>query len=484
MNDTPKTQDDSLYRLLFWIVLAGSLLVYFWGIWAIPILSHNEARRMIVVQEMIAGHNWLLPTLNGQPYLAKPPLFYWLAGILTSLFHTTSEWVMRLPSALSAFAVTWLLYARVRDHLDRRTALFTALTLATSAQFTMFARRAEIEMLLTACCVAALVFYRDHLNKAHGNRYLCLSYAFLAFAFLTKGPVALVFFLPPIVVFGLVKKDRKALRGLLSVSGWAIFAGIALPWYLYAFFTLETQMERVISEDIVSKAFSGRDKDPVYDYLLVVLAAFAPWIAVVCYRTKKVIRHLHDQYDSAYFAAGFLVPLMVMSCFAQKHAKYILPLIPCGAVLIGIWLAELAADLRRRWHKHYGFRVMSVVGIVLAGFFVYYSLVESRIYRYRFEVLEPLAAKIRAHAVETPVYLYKDLNYQVVYYYGKPIPVVQKPELEAMIKTGQDFLLLAESSGWEDLSGAELCIIAEYKPFLKRDRAVRLLASSNLCPSS
>ncbi|MGA7879190.1 MAG: hypothetical protein WCA08_26255, partial [Desulfoferrobacter sp.] len=79
MNDTLMTDDDRLYSALLYIVFLGSLTIYFWGIWAIPILSHNEARRMIVVQEMISNHNWLVPTLNGQPYLAKPPLFYWLA---------------------------------------------------------------------------------------------------------------------------------------------------------------------------------------------------------------------------------------------------------------------------------------------------------------------------------------------------------------------------------------------------------------------
>jgi len=484
MNDTLMTDDDRLYSALLYIVFLGSLAIYFWGIWAIPTLSHNEARRMIVVQEMISNHNWLVPTLNGQPYLAKPPLFYWLAAVLSLLFHTTAEWVMRLPSALSAFAVTWFLFTRVKKYLNRWAALFTALTLVTSAQFTMFSRRAEIEMLLTACCATSLILYFDYLEKQYDSKHLYLSYFFLALAFLTKGPVAILFFVPPILAFGLIKKDRNALRGLLCTRGWAIFAVVALPWYLYAFFNLEPRMERVINKDIISKAFGQEHKDPFYDYILVLLGAFAPWIIAIGYKTRKLTRNLYDRYENAYFTSGFLVPLIIMSFFATKHPKYILPLIPCGAVVMGIWLAELAADLRNRWPEKYSFRVISVVGIMVVGFFFYYSLVEAQIYKYRYEALKPLVAKLKTYSEDDPVYLYKDLNYRVVYYYGEPIPVVQKAELQSMIGNGDSFLVIIESTSWKDLSGEKLCVLAEYKPFLKRDRAVRILASNNLCPPS
>lgn len=476
--------DDRLYSALLYFVFVGGLVIYFWGIWAIPTLSHNEARRMIVVQEMISNHNWLIPTLNGQPYLAKPPLFYWLAALLSLLFHTTDEWVMRLPSALSAFAVTWFLFVRVKEYISPWVALWTALTLITSSEFTMFARRAEIEMLLAACCATSLILYLDYLKKQYDSKYLYLSYFFLALAFLTKGPVALLFFVPPIVVFGLLQKDRKALKGLISVRGWAIFAVVALPWYGYAFFNLETRMEKVVSKDIISKALSQEHKDPFYDYILVLLGAFAPWIIALCYKTKKVCQHIHNRYETAYFACGFLVPLIIMSFIATKHPKYILPLIPCGAVVIGIWLAELAASLEILWPAKYHFRMVSVVGAVVVGFFLYYSLVEAQIYKYRYEALNPLVAKLKTYGEGNRVYLYKDLNYRVVYYYGEPIPVVQKAKLHDMIENGGSFLLIAESSSWGDLTAEKLCVVAEYKPFLKRDRAVRILATNNLCPPS
>jgi len=484
MTEALQTDDERLYRILLHIVFVGSILIYFWGIWSIPTLSHNEARRMIVVQEMLANGDWLIPTLNDKIYLEKPPFYYWLALAFSLLFNSTAEWVMRLPSALSAFGLTWLLFDRIKKYIGRWEGLFTALLLVTSVQFTMFARRAEIEMVLTACCATSLIFYFDHLKARTGSKYLYLSYLFLGLAFLTKGPVALVFFAPPILTYGLMKKDRRALTGLLSLRGWAIFAIIALPWYIYTYLSLEKRMERVIHKDVTYKIFNLENRDPFYEYILVLLGAFVPWILTVFYKTRKMVSSLFEAYEKAYFAYGFLVPLCVMSLFAAKHAKYILPLIPCLAILLGIWLAELAGDLGIRWRRKFHSRSMAAVGIMVSGFFLYYAAVEAHIYKYRYEAFEPLIAQVNASANGNPVYLYKDLTYRVVYYYGKPVPVLGEPEVQDKIKKGESFLLIADSRNWNDLKAEKLCLVAEFKPFIKKDRAVRILATYNLCRPS
>ncbi|MDY0039774.1 MAG: glycosyltransferase family 39 protein [Desulforhabdus sp.] len=484
MTEAWKNDDERLYKTLLQITFVGSILIFFWGIWSIPTLSHNEARRMIVVQEMLANRDWLIPTLNQNIYLEKPPLFYWLALTFSLLFNSTAEWVVRLPSALSAFGLTWLLFDRVKKYIGRWEALFAALTLVTSVQFTMFARRAEIEMVLTACCATSLIFYFDYLKERDGSKYLYLSYLFLGLACLTKGPVALVFFVPPILVFGLVKKDRRALWGLLSLRGWAIFSIIAFPWFIYTYLNLEKRVERVIDKDLTYKIFHQENGDPFYKYLLVLLGALVPWILIIFYQTKRIVRSVFADSTQAYFAYGFLVPLVIMSLFATKHGKYILPLIPCLAVLLGIWLAELAGELGTRWPERFHSRSVVIAGIMVFCFFLYYAAIEANIYKYRYEAFRPLIEKVNASSKGNPVYLYKDLTYRVVYYYGKPMPVLEKADVRQKIDQGESFLLIADSRSWNDLQNEKLCVMAEFKPFIKKDRAVRILASHSLCQPS
>ena len=184
------------------MVLVGSLLVYGLGIWDIPVLSHNEARRLVVVQEMLARHSWLLPTKNGLLYLEKPPLFYWAGGLVGMLTGSCPVGVLRLPSALSALGVVWLLFGRMRRHIGSWAALFAATMLVSSYFFAEMARVAELNMMLALWVFAAMLMYFSYLTEK-GRHWLYLTYIFLGLAFLTKGPVALLFFVPPVVVYGL-----------------------------------------------------------------------------------------------------------------------------------------------------------------------------------------------------------------------------------------------------------------------------------------
>jgi len=153
-----------------------------------------------VVRGMLAGGNWLLPTLGEKPYIMKPPLFYWAAAFFGLIFRSSAEWVVRLPSAVSAFLVTWLTFDRVKRYPGRWPAFFSALILITSYKFSLYARRGEIEMLLTLCYALAASLFLDHLKAPQARWRLYLSYAFCGLAFLAKGPAGLPFFLPPLFV--------------------------------------------------------------------------------------------------------------------------------------------------------------------------------------------------------------------------------------------------------------------------------------------
>jgi 4-amino-4-deoxy-L-arabinose transferase-like glycosyltransferase len=49
---------------------------------------------------MLATNEWLVPTLQGEPYLDKPPLFYWGVMLSLSIFGPVN-WAARLMPALA-----------------------------------------------------------------------------------------------------------------------------------------------------------------------------------------------------------------------------------------------------------------------------------------------------------------------------------------------------------------------------------------------
>src|SRR6185503_1195136 len=68
------------------------LLVLFCAAWIIPgLVGHDpwkpdEAHTFGVVYEIIRGGSWVVPSLAGEPFLDKPPLFYLTAAATAQLF--------------------------------------------------------------------------------------------------------------------------------------------------------------------------------------------------------------------------------------------------------------------------------------------------------------------------------------------------------------------------------------------------------------
>lgn len=480
--EQPDRQQDRLFRIFFWIVVAGSLLAYFWGTWAVPLLTHNEGRRLVVLREMLASRDWLMPTKNGELYLQKPPLFYWFGALFAKLADSRAEWVLRLPSGLSALLATWLLFFGLRRHIGRWAALLGALALVTSHFFTLKARLAELNMLLTLCVFAAVVFFFEYAVGAR-RRCLYLAFAALGLAFMTKGPVALLFFVPGVLFYGLLRKDRRVLRGLADWRGWLLFAVIALPWYLYVNARLQgLPMLSVIRHEMAAKVVEEtKQGEPFYYYVRFLLGAFAPWVLILLYRPVRTAKQLASSRAGLFFGLAALVPLLVFSLFDYKRTKYILPMYPALAVLLGMALDRwrCAADtelVRRRIAR--GLVVAGALLVLLLG--GYYAALQPRLLAYRYAMLKPLALQIDELRGRAPVYYVEEEPIELIYYYGRPIPGVDREGIARLLDEGAPFLLLVKKKQRAAVADLPLTLLDRVAPYLSRRGEMLLYGSEAL----
>ena len=92
-------------RQLNWIRwLPICWIVVFWRLGYPSLMDPDEAHYAQLTREMIHAGNWLVPLLDGLPYIDKPVLFHWLQGASMMLFGE-SELAARLPSAVSALVL-------------------------------------------------------------------------------------------------------------------------------------------------------------------------------------------------------------------------------------------------------------------------------------------------------------------------------------------------------------------------------------------
>jgi 4-amino-4-deoxy-L-arabinose transferase-like glycosyltransferase len=127
--------------------LQSLLLIFRLG--NIPLLGPDEPRYSRVAVEMARANEFVTPTLAGEPWLEKPPLFYWLAGFGFRLIGET-ETAARAPAVLAALLLTGftgLLGARFFGARCGRLAMLIA---ATSPLAFAYGRAASMDMLLAA----------------------------------------------------------------------------------------------------------------------------------------------------------------------------------------------------------------------------------------------------------------------------------------------------------------------------------------------
>src|SRR5437016_13967323 len=86
-------------RLLAVVIVVSPL--FFWRLGR-PGFSDTEGMFAEPAREMVVTGDWVTPRMNGEPFLTKPPLMYWLSAALFPVTGPTEH--ARLWPALAVLA--------------------------------------------------------------------------------------------------------------------------------------------------------------------------------------------------------------------------------------------------------------------------------------------------------------------------------------------------------------------------------------------
>ncbi len=213
------------------LVLAAVLLSFFFMLGRTPLFDVDEGAFAEATLEMFQRGDFLTTYLNGEPRYDKPILIYWLQAASVALLGG-SEFAFRLPSALCALVWSLLTYAFARRCFDAATGRRAALLLSCSLLPYVIGRAATADALLN--CLLAACLFSAYLHLREGGRFWrYATFGSMGLAFLAKGPVAVVIPLAVTLSFCLLRRDlRTFLRVALDPIGLALFAVIALPWFI------------------------------------------------------------------------------------------------------------------------------------------------------------------------------------------------------------------------------------------------------------
>lgn len=335
-----------LDRPLFLVLLTGVLFLFQSG--SLPFLSADEPRYTRIAEEMLSSGDWIIPHLEGKPWLEKPPLFYWLAAGIFSLLGS-GETQSRAVSALALAATGAALGFFGGRWFSPQAGRLAALMFVSSSAVIGFARGASMDALFTCLsfcgiCAFGQALWEDSQRK-HAL-YLTFSGVSIGLAVLAKGLLGLFLPVALLVLFCLWTESwhRLAWTGILLWG--TVVLLVALPWHYLAFqregfsflatYLINHQVARFLTE-------IHHHTQSYFYYLLVLPASILPWTPFLLllaqrHPPKRSQERPNIPRGHAILLMTFLTLFLLIffSLSSSKLPGYILPACPPLVLLIAV----------------------------------------------------------------------------------------------------------------------------------------------------
>jgi 4-amino-4-deoxy-L-arabinose transferase-like glycosyltransferase len=332
----------------------------------VTILEPDSALYATIARTMVQRQDFANLFVNGEDWLDKPHLPFWLTAISFGIFGF-STWSYKLPALLLVLMGAFYTYAFARLLYDRRVALVAAIILLTAQHIVISSSDVRAEAYLTAFVIAA-VYHFYQASRSGSHAHLVAGSLMAAAGVMTKG----IFVLIPIggSIFGGLLLGRQwsqafHVRWLAAALLISLFITPELfcLWQQFdahpeklvfgrsgvsglRFFFWDSQFGRFFNAGPI------RGQGNPFQYLQVILWAFLPWSVLLFAATYDAICKLVSRQTKTveYFnLSGGLLTFLLFS-FSQFQLPYYLNIaFPFFAIMTSAYSLGLTTPTAMRW---------------------------------------------------------------------------------------------------------------------------------------
>ena len=330
-----------------------SLLTFFLGLGRQAITDSDEAFYAEAAREMVEGNDWLTPHFNYEERWQKPILYYWFTAAAFAGTETT-EFMARFGSALSGIGLVLLTWSAARRLLaDPSGAWLAGAIVATCYGYFAMARAALPDLPLAFFITATIWAAWRTTDPAERLPTSWAAIAGLAagLGFLTKGPIGVV--IPAIVLIPIWWRERRhvVIRPADVTTAFALFAISGLPWYVVMWAVHGTPyLQSFFVADNLERFATTRYNDirAVWYYVPILVGGLVPWTIYALVLPWRIVRDLIQRRrrltDVEWrFVIWTLAPLLLFTASIGKQPRYILPMLPPIAMMVGAGIANRIA---------------------------------------------------------------------------------------------------------------------------------------------
>ena len=315
----------SLRILLLLAVIA--LAIHLGGF---PLLDADEGRNAEVAREMAATNDYVMPRLNGLPYLDKPIVYFAAEAAAMEVLGPT-EVAARLPAYLFTIATAALLFWYARRLWGEEAGCVAAIVFLAMPLTIAFARTVIFDSALMFFTTVALVAF--HFAVEEGNaRWSILAWASMGLAMITKGPVTFILVLFVAIPYAFT---RRSVRLLFPILGLVAFVLVIAPWVWGVSQVVPEFLQYILVTETAARMATKelQRTGPPWYFVPYLIAGALPWSLVAIFSWKSLRRR-----ELLYLALWIGIPFVFFSLSQSKRPQYILPLLPALALMIArIW---------------------------------------------------------------------------------------------------------------------------------------------------
>ena len=330
----------------------------------------DEGRYADISRHMFESGDWLVPRLDGLPFIHKPPMLHWLSSIAMHIFGV-HVWVVRLVPVLAASLLLIGTYLFVRKYLSQKIAELSILMMATNLLFFGSSQYVNHDLLL-ATGITLSVFCLVDFSLCNRKAMLFLGYFFAASAFLTKGLIGIL--IPGMILLPwlLYTRQYKRIPAFFNPFALLFLAALTLPWlyqmqqiypdFLHYFF-IDQQFNRFHSNQF-------NNKQSWFFYLVILLVSLLPWLLTLRWTGLRTILHQQRLNPIGQLLIWWLVSVVIFfSIPPSKLAGYILPALTPLIILCAVAFEKSTLNTQQltRMQKYAPAAFVGLLGFVLAA---------------------------------------------------------------------------------------------------------------------
>lgn len=368
------------------LLTVGLILIFmfYYMLGGYALLDNNEGLYAQIPLEMYITGDLVIPTLNGNPYIEKPPFLYWLILMVYKVFGI-SEWTSRLVPATAGLLICLSTgyFARITRYTE--TSWLCPLMLGTSLGFIIFSRMVFFDVLLTLFFTFSMFCFYIWYEKDR-QIWLHLSYVSLALAILTKGLLALALGFLIVAVFFILDRTKfqKIIKFLNPIS-LILFLLIVVPWHVLAsnqeegfawFYFINEHVLRFLDLKEPRDYYHG----PIYYYIPRIIGYVFPWSLFLVFLFKRSSVKGMPKLNK-FLWIWFLAILAFFSISQAKANYYIVLGLPPLMMALAMRIEDLIDQKKSRLLRILTSITVVVITIALGGF--YYLDIDPRLEPYK-----------------------------------------------------------------------------------------------------